>query len=103
MLRRRRRYVAENRARLDRGEIRGLEALRDLNFAKGAVGRGDEVAGRRCCVAQLMDPRAVPGSNKNMKRMLKLVLRVGLMLQWRGRDIRVDHMLPGGCRGDSSD
>lgn len=99
MLRRRRRCVAENRARLDRGESKDQEALRELNFAQGAVGRGDEVAGRRCCVAQLMDPRAVPGSNKNMKRMLKLVLRVGLMLQWRGRDIRVDHMLPGPCSG----
>lgn len=42
-----------------------------------------------------MGTRAVPGSNKNMKRVLKLVVRVGLMLQWRGRDIRVDHMLPG--------
>lgn len=56
MLRRRRRCVAENRARLDRGESKCGEALRELNFAKGAVGRGDEVAGRRCCVAQQMDP-----------------------------------------------
>lgn len=99
MLRRRRRGVTENKARLDGGECKGQEALRELNFAKDAVGRGDEVAGRRCCVAQQMDPRAVPGSNKNMKRVLKLVLRVGLMLQWRGRDIRVDHMLPGDCGG----
>lgn len=79
-----------------------------MSFAKDAVGRGDEVAGRKKLSRATNGPLArFQVQIRTLKRVLKLAVRVGLMLQWRGRDIRVDLMLPGdriaGCRGETGD